>query len=143
MIVSCATDNTTRTVANVRHHFKKGNGVLGNSGSVSFNFEHKAFFKLKKGSVADPEELELDLIDFGLDELDSDDDFIYIYCPYEEFGKMQKALEDRNVEVESAELQYIPNVYKELEGEQRTEMTELLDLLEEDDDVVAVYHNMQ
>jgi len=78
-----------------------------------------------------------------LDELDSDDDFVYIYCPYEEFGKMQKALEDKGVEVESAELQYIPNMYKELDEEQRKEMTELIDLLEDDEDVVAVYHNMQ
>ncbi|MBN8544677.1 MAG: YebC/PmpR family DNA-binding transcriptional regulator [Ignavibacteria bacterium] len=143
VIVACATDNTTRTVANVRHHFKKGNGTLGNSGSVAFNFEHKAFFKLKRASVADVDELELELIDFGLDELDSDDDFVYIYCPYEEFGKMQKALEDKGVEVESAELQYIPNMYKELDEEQRKEMTELIDLLEDDEDVVAVYHNMQ
>ncbi len=143
VIVSCATDNPTRTVANVRHHFKKGNGTLGNSGSVAFNFEYKAFFKIKRSAVADLDEFELELIDAGLDELDSDEEFIYIYCAFEDYGTMQKILEDKGIEVESGELQYIPTVYKEISGEQLTEMNELIDLLEEDEDVVAVFHNMQ
>jgi YebC/PmpR family DNA-binding regulatory protein len=142
-IVGCATDNATRTVANVRHHFKKCGGTMGNTGSVSFNFEHKSFFKLKLVSVQDLDELELELIDFGLDELDSDEEFVYIYCPFEEYGSMQKALEDKGVEVESSEIQYIPTVYKELNEEQQIELNELIDLLEEDEDVVAVFHNMQ
>ncbi|KAB2909925.1 MAG: YebC/PmpR family DNA-binding transcriptional regulator [Ignavibacteriales bacterium] len=143
IIVLCATDNSTRTVANVRHHFKKGNGTLGNSGSVLFNFEHKAFFKVHKSSVEDFDEFELELIDSGLEEMDHDDEFIYIYAAFEEYGSMQKALEDKGIEVVSGELQYIPTVYREVSGEQVTEMNELVDLLEEDEDVVAVFHNMQ
>ncbi|MCK6605115.1 MAG: YebC/PmpR family DNA-binding transcriptional regulator [Ignavibacteriaceae bacterium] len=143
VMVLSATDNPNRTVANIRHHFKKGGGSLGNSGSVAFNFEHKGLFKISKAAAGDPEELELELIDAGLDEMDGDDEFLYIYCPFESYGIMQKTIEDKGIEVLTAELQYIPTNYKELTEEQQTEVNELIDLLEEDEDVQSVYHNMQ
>lgn len=143
VLVECATDNPTRTVANVRHYFRKHEGSLGNTGSISFMFEKKALFKVDKIKVSDIETLELDLIDFGLDELNYDDSYIYIYTPFQEFGNMQKALEERELEINATEFQYIPSTYKELSGEQQNEVNELIEALEEDDDVQSVYHNMQ
>ncbi|MBI2416468.1 MAG: YebC/PmpR family DNA-binding transcriptional regulator [Ignavibacteriales bacterium] len=143
VIVECATDNPVRTVANVRHHFRKHEGSLGNTGSISFMFERKALFSIDRAPVADVENLELELIDFGLDELSYDDNLIYIYVPFQEYGTMQKALEDRNLEVKGAELQFIPTNTKELTEEQAKEVTDMLDALEEDDDVQSVYNNMQ
>ena len=143
VIIQCATDNPTRTVANIRHHFRKHEGSLGNAGSIAFMFDHKALFKIDKSAVPDVEEMELELIDFGLDELSYDDEFVYIYTSFQEYGSMQKALEDKNIEIKGTELQYIPNNYKELTEEQQTEVNALIDVLEEDDDVQSVYHNMQ
>ena len=143
VIIDCATDNPTRTVANIRHHFRKHEGSLGNAGSIAFMFDHKALFKIDKSAVPDVEEMELELIDFGLDELSYDDEFVYIYTSFQEYGSMQKALEDKNIEIKGTELQYIPNNYKELTEEQQTEVNALIDVLEEDDDVQSVYHNMQ
>lgn len=143
VVVECATDNPTRTVANVRHHFRKHEGALGTAGSIAFMFERKGLFKTPKSSVADLENLELELIDFGLDDFSYDDEFIYIYVPFQEYGTMQKALEERNVEIKATELQYIPINYKELSVEQKKEVNELIEALEEDDDVQSVYHNMQ
>ncbi|CAG0943948.1 putative transcriptional regulatory protein [Candidatus Brocadiaceae bacterium] len=143
VIIECATDNPTRTVANIRHHFRKHEGSLGNAGSIAFMFDHKALFKIDKSAVPDVEEMELELIDFGLDELSYDDEFVYIYTSFQEYGSMQKALEDKNIEIKGTELQYIPNNYKELTEEQQTEVNALIDVLEEDDDVQSVYHNMQ
>lgn len=143
VMVECATDNPTRTVANVRHFFRKFNGALGNAGSISFMFEKKALFKADKSKVADLESLELELIDFGLDDFSFDDDFIYIYTPFHEFGNMQKALEERDLEINATEFQYIPTNYKELREEQQKEVNELIETIEEDDDVQSVYHNMQ
>ncbi|MEW6195209.1 MAG: YebC/PmpR family DNA-binding transcriptional regulator [Bacteroidota bacterium] len=143
VLVECATDNPTRTVANVRHYFRKHEGSLGNTGSISFMFEKKALFKVDKIKVSDIETLELDLIDYGLDELNYDDSYIYIYTPFQEFGNMQKALEERELEINATEFQYIPSTYKELSGEQQNEVNELIEALEEDDDVQSVYHNMQ
>lgn len=143
VIIECATDNPTRTVANIRHHFRKHEGSLGNAGSIAFMFDHKALFKIDKSAVPDAEEMELELIDFGLDELSYDDEFVYIYTSFQEYGSMQKALEDKNIEIKGTELQYIPNNYKELTEEQQTEVNALIDVLEEDDDVQSVYHNMQ
>lgn len=143
VIVECATDNPTRTVANVRHYFRKHEGALGNAGSITFMFERKALFKIDRAPVQDVDTLELELIDFGLDELSYDDEFIYIYVPFQEFGAMQKALEDKGLEVKGAELQYLPTNTKELTEEQAKEVNELLEVLEEDDDVQSVYNNMQ
>lgn len=143
VLVECATDNPTRTVANVRHYFRKFEGSLGNAGSISFMFEKKALFKVDKTNVADMESLELELIDYGLDELNYDDDFIYIYTQFQDFGNMQKALEEKNLEIKATEFQYIPSNYKELNEEQQKEVNELIEAIEEDDDVQSVYHNMQ
>lgn len=143
VVVECATDNPTRTVANVRHHFRKHEGSLGTTGSISFMFERKGLFKVPKISVIDLDNLELELIDFGLDEFSYDDEFIYIYTPFQEYGTMQKALEEKNIEIKATELQYIPTNYKEVTEEQRKEVNALIEALEEDDDVQSVYHNMQ
>ncbi|MCX6173898.1 MAG: YebC/PmpR family DNA-binding transcriptional regulator [Ignavibacteriales bacterium] len=143
VVVECATDNPTRTVANVRHHFRKHEGSLGTTGSISFMFERKGLFKVLKNSVTDLENLELELIDFGLDEFSYDDEFIYIYTPFQEYGTMQKALEEKNIEIKATELQYLPTNYKEVTEEQRKEVNALIEALEEDDDVQSVYNNMQ
>ncbi len=143
VIVECATDNPTRTVANVRHHFRKHEGALGTANSILFMFERKALFKLAKAQVTDLESFELELIDFGLDEFSFDDENIYIYTSFQDFGSMQKALEERNLEIAGTEFQFIPSNYKELNAEQQKEMQELIEALEEDDDVQSVYHNMQ
>lgn len=143
VMVECATDNPTRTVANVRHLFRKFEGTLGNAGAISFMFEKKALFKADKSKAADLESLELELIDFGLDDFSYDDDSIYIYTPFQEFGNMQKALEERGLEINATEFQYIPTNYKELNEEQQKEVNELIEAIEEDDDVQSVYHNMQ
>jgi YebC/PmpR family DNA-binding regulatory protein len=141
IMVECATDNPNRSVANVRHLFRKYEGSLGSSGTISFMFEHKVLFKIDRTLVADAEEFELDLIDFGLEELTIEDDFIYIYTKFEDFGMMQKALDEKNIEINSSEFQYIPTNYKELSEEQYNEVIVLIDALEEDDDVQSVYHN--
>jgi YebC/PmpR family DNA-binding regulatory protein len=143
VVVECATDNPTRTVANVRHHFRKNEGSLGTTGSISFMFERKGLFKVLKNSVTDLDNLELELIDFGLDEFSYDYEFIYIYTPFQEYGTMQKALEEKNIEIKATELQYIPTNYKDVTEEQRKEVNALIEALEEDDDVQSVYHNMQ
>jgi len=143
VLVECATDNPTRTVANVRHHFRKHEGTLGSSGSIMFMFDRKGLFKIAKSKVEDVESLELELIDAGLDELSYDDDFIYIYVAFNEFGNMQKALEDKGFEINATEFQFIPNNLKELNEEQQKEVNDLVEALEEDDDVQAVYHGMQ
>jgi YebC/PmpR family DNA-binding regulatory protein len=143
VVVECATDNPTRTVANVRHIFKKHEGSLGTTGSIAFMFERKGLFKAAKSADTDLDNLELELIDFGLDDFSNDDEFIYIYAPFQEYGSMQKALEERNIEIKATELQYLPVNYKELSEEQKKEVQELIEALEEDDDVQSVYHNMQ
>jgi YebC/PmpR family DNA-binding regulatory protein len=143
VLVECATDNPTRTVANVRHLFRRYEGVLGNSGSIVFMFDHKAVIKIDKSQVPDVEAFELDFIDFGLDELIVEEDGIYIYTAFEDFGAMQKALEEKGIEVNSSEFQYVPQNYKELTEEQETAVNELIEALEEDDDVQSVYHNIQ
>ena len=105
-------------------------------------FERKGLFKVPKNLVTDLDNLELELIDFGLDEFSYDDEFIYIYTPFQEYGTMQKALEEKNIEIKATELQYIPTNYKEVTEEQRKEVNALIEVLEEDDDVQSVYNNM-
>ena len=143
VIVECATDNPTRTVANVRHIFRKHEGSLGTTGSIAFMFERKGLFKVSRPQVTDLDNLELELIDHGLDDFSYDDESIYIYAPFQEYGAMQKALEERNLEITATELQYIPVNNKELSEEQQKEVNELIESLEDDDDVQSVYHNMQ
>lgn len=143
VVVECATDNQTRTVSNVRHHFKEYGGSMANSGAISFMFERKGLFKIKTDKIADVDAFELEMIDHGLDDLTGDDEFIYVYTAFHDFGAMQKALEEKGIEVASTELQYIPTTTKELPEEQQKEVNELIEALEEDDDVQSVYHNMQ
>lgn len=143
VLVETATDNPTRTVANVRMHFRKGEGSLGNSGSVSFSFNHLGEFKIKNESQ-NLEDLELELIDFGLEEIGEDaEGNIVIRTPYEEFGTMAKALEDKGIIPLSAELTRIPATTVDLPEEQAKEVLELVDRLEQDEDVQKVYHNLK
>lgn len=142
ILVETATDNTTRTVANVRSHFNKGGGSLGNSGSVGFMFKHLGVFKLADTTL-DQEELELELIDFGLEELGEDNEGkIIIRCAFADFGNMQKALEDKGIEVENSELEWIPLNTVELSEEQADDVFKLIERVEQDDDVQRVFHNM-
>ena len=143
IVVETATDNTTRTVANVRSYFNKAGGSLGTSGSLSFLFEHKSVFKIKEKEGVEIDELELELIDFGVDEMDSDEGSIMIYGPFEEFNNIQKYLEDNGFEIESAEFERIPNDTKEVTAEQREVIEKLIERFEDDDDVQNVFHNMK
>lgn len=142
ILVECASDNPTRTVSNVRMYFNRGNGTLGKTGSLDFIFTRKGVFKLAAES-ANLEELELELIDFGLEEIVKEEDEILIYSSYTDFGTMQKALEDKGIQVINAELKRIPNTTVSLTEAQEDEIMELLDKFEEDDDVQAVYSNVE
>ena len=141
LMVECATDNPTRTVANVRLHFSKNGGSMGNSGSVAFLFERKGVFKFEPAKL-NLDDLELDLIDAGAEDIERNEEEIIIYTKFTEFGHMLKFLESRNLEAKSSELQYIPNTTKELSEEQQDEVLKLVEVLEGDDDVQAVYHNL-
>jgi YebC/PmpR family DNA-binding regulatory protein len=143
IVIECATDNSTRTVATVRMLLTRGEGTLGKTGSLDFLFSRKGVFKFKaEGQNMD--DLELELIDFGLEDIAlSDDGELYVYTDYADFGKMSKALEDRKIDVISAELQRIPNTLVELTGEAEDAILELVEKLEAEDDVQAVYHNMK
>lgn len=141
IVIETATDNPTRTVANVRAVFNKKGGSLGTSGMHDFLFNRKGVFKFK-GEGIDIEELELELIDAGLDSLEKDENMIIAYTAFQDFGAMQKALEEKGIEVTTAELQRIPTIYKELSEEQTDEVLDFIDRLEQDDDVQTVYHNL-
>ncbi|MCQ0112668.1 YebC/PmpR family DNA-binding transcriptional regulator [Zhouia amylolytica] len=141
VIIETATDNNNRTVANVRSYFNKCNGTLGTSGSVEFMFDHKCHFKIPQEGI-DLEELELDMIDFGVEEIFAEDDGILIYGPFESFGAIQKELEARGLEILSSGFERIPQVTKELSQEDTAEVEKLIGLIEEDDDVQNVYHSM-
>ncbi len=141
ILIETATDNNTRTVANVRSYFNKHNGSLGTSGSVEFLFDHKCFFKIAKAEE-DLEELELDLIDFGADEIFEDEEGVMIYAPFADYGKLQKGIEEKNLEVINSGFERIPMDSKKLSAEQEAEVDKLLEKLEDDDDVQNVYHNM-
>lgn len=148
VLVETATDNPTRTVANVRMHFNKGGGNMGNSGSVNYMFTRMGVFRLEKEKVEqDLEELELELIDFGLEEMgeganDKGVEQIIIRCGFTDFGSMQEALEERGLEVMEAESEYIPGNTVELSEEQAEEVLKMVGRLEGDDDVQKVFHNL-
>ena len=143
LLVETATDNPTRTVANVRMHFNKNGGSLGTSGSVAFMFNRMGEFKIKNNDL-DTEELELELIDYGLEEIGEDEEgHIIIRTAFNEFGNMSKALEEKNIEVVTAELTRIPTNTIELSEEYANEVLKLVDHLEQDDDVQKVYHNLK
>ncbi len=146
VFVETATNNPTRTVANVRFAFKKGNGNMGTNGSVGFLFERMGSFKLNPEGL-DLEELELELIDHGLEQLEQDEDedggaFVLLRCAFEDFNNLQTALDERGLEPTSAETEYVPNNLLELPEEQADEVLKLVDLLEQDEDVQRVFHNL-
>lgn len=141
LMVECATDNPTRTVANIRLHFSKNGGNMGNSGSVGFMFERKGVFKFANGQI-NLEELELELIDAGAEDIQLEEDEIIVYTKFSDFGNMQKFVESKNLEAKSSDLQYIPTTTKELSEAEQDEVMECITALEEDDDVQNVYHNL-
>ncbi len=144
VLVETATDNNNRTVADVRAAFSRGDGNMGTSGSVVFMFDHTCNFRVKsvEDEVLDMEELELELIDFEVEEVFQDDDGILIYAPFEQFGAIQKYLEENNFEILSSGFERIPTNTTALEGEERDAVNKLLDKLEEVEDVQQVYHSM-
>lgn len=142
ILVVTATDNTTRTVANVRSHFNKGGGSLGNSGSVGFLFKHLGVFKLNPAGLS-ADDLELELIDAGLEELGEDSEGnLIVRCEFNDFGNMQKALEERSITPISSEIEWIPMNTIALTPEQQEDVEKLIARVEEDDDVQQVFHNM-
>lgn len=141
VVVETATDNPTRTVANVRMHFNRGGGALGTSGSASFAFERKSVFRIKAENV-NIEELELELIDYGAEEFFESEGEIHIFAAFADFGAVQKAIEEKGLELIESRLERVPMNTIELTDEQMVEVQGLLDRLEEDDDVQHVFHNM-
>ena len=141
ILVETATDNHTRTVANVRSYFNKCDGSLGTSGSVEFLFERKCNFKIEKGDL-DVEELEFALIDFGAEEVFEDDEHIMIYGDFPEFGNIQRGLDEQGIEVIESSFERLPLNTKELNEEEQKDLDKLLEKLEEDDDVQNVYHTI-
>ncbi len=141
VIIETATDNNKRTVANVRSYFNKCDGNLSTAGSVEFMFDRNCHFKFDKGEH-DPEELELEFIDYGAEEVFLDEESIMIYGDFQSFGSIQKALEEKGIEITSSGFERIPHDTKELTEEQQADVEKLLEKIEDDDDVQNVYHNM-
>ena len=143
IIIETASDNNNRTVANIRSYFNKYNGRLGTAGSVEFMFERVISFKIKTN--IDVEELELDLIDFGVEEVVKEElnDCVFLYSTFENYGFLQKELENRNIQIISFEFERIPKQYKDLDQNDKEEVNLLLEKIEEDDDVQNVFHNMK
>ena len=142
ILVETATDNNTRTVANIRSYFNKHNGNLGTSGSVVFMFDHTCNFKINKENI-DIENLEFDLIDYGVEEVFEEDENILIYGPFDSFGEIQRELESKKIEIISSGFDRIPNNLKEVGNEDKDENEKLLEKIENDDDVQNVFHNMK
>lgn len=142
VFVECATDNTTRTVANVKSYFSKSGGGMVPNGSLEFMFDRKAVFEFEKPEGMDLEELELELIDAGLEEIETNEGMVYLYADYTDFGNLSKALEDREIDVKKANLQRIPTTPVTFTEEQMDEIEKMLDRIEDDDDVQAVYTNI-
>ena len=144
VFVDCATNNNNRTVADVRSYFSKCGGAMGTNGSLEFIFDRKGVFTIDPENLTiDPEELEMELIDGGLEELEIDHEAITVYCDFPDFNNMQVKLEELGVEIKNSELQRIPNNFKVISAEQADKVLKLLDLLEENDDVQQVFHNME
>lgn len=140
VLIECATDNPTRTVASIRHIFDRNGGSLGTTGSISFMFEKKGVFKVHADKVGSVDDFELEMIDHGLEELVQDGQDLYLYTSFHNFGKMHRVLEEKGIEPASAEVQYIPTATKELSEAEEAEVRKLLEALEEDDDVQSVFH---
>ena len=142
MIIETATDNPTRTVANIRSCFNRYGGSLSTSGSVQFMFDHKCVFRIAPQINTSLEDLELELIDYGVDEVDQDDDSIVLYGDFPSYYSIQKYLEDHNFEIYSAQFEWIPKDMKELNDDQKAQVIKLIEKIEEDDDVQNIFHNM-
>jgi len=142
VFVECLTDNNNRTVSQVRSIFTKRGGSLGTNGSLSFLFDRKGVFTVPKAEH-DPEELELELIDAGIEEFETEDDVFIITCAIEDFGNVQKKIEELNIEAESAELQRIPNNTKVIDVETAKSLLNMIEAFEEEDDIQNVYHNLE
>lgn len=143
VFVECATDNNNRTVANIKSYFNKAGGSFVPSGSLEFMFARKAVFEFEKTEETNLEDLELELIDAGLEELEEEGEMVYAYADYTQFGELSKALEDLNIEVKKAILKRIPNSPVEYTEEQMVDIEKMLDKIEDDDDVQAVYTNIE
>ncbi len=143
IVVETATDNNMRTVANVRSYFNKLGGSLGTSGSLEFLFDHKCVFKIGAKEGVSLEDLELELIDYGVDEIEMDDDGIVLYGEFKSYSDIQNYLEANGYEIYSAEFERIPHDTKALNNEQRAQIEKLLEKFEEDEDVQNVFHNME
>lgn len=143
IVVETATDNPTRTVANVRSYFNKHGGSLGTSGSLEFLFDHKCVFKIAPKDDVSLEDLELELIDYGVDEVEEDEGEIILYGEFKSYADIQSYLEENGFEIHSAEFERIPHDTKQLNDEQRAQVEKLLDKFEEDEDVQNVFHNME
>lgn len=143
VLVEVATDNTTRTVANVRSYFNKYGGSLGTSGSVDYLFDHKCIFKVKKREDISVEELELELIDFGCEELSEEGDEWIVYANFDSFGSLQNYFETNNFEILSSDFDRIPTMTKKLDPDQMEEVNKLLDKIEDDEDVQNVFSTME
>ena len=141
VLVETATDNNNRTVANIRSYFNKGSGTLGTSGSVEFMFDHSCNFRIPSEGL-DPEEIELEFIDYGVEEVFIDEDGMLLYAPFESFGTIQRELENRSIEILSSGFERIPQVTKKLSKEAQEEVEKLIEKIEEDDDVQNVYHTL-
>ena len=141
ILVETATNNNNRTVANIRSYLNKANGTLGTTGSVEFMFDHKCNFRIPSEGL-DPEEIELEFIDYGVEEVFVDEDGLLLYAPFEKFGAVQKELENRNLEILSSGFDRIPQVTKKISLEQQQELEKLLEKIEQDEDVQNVYHTM-
>jgi len=140
VLVETTTDNNNRTVANIRSYFNKANGNLGTTGSVEFMFDHSCNFRINPN--LDVEEIELEFIDYGVEEVFKDEEGIYLYAPFQCFGSIQKELEKRNFKIISSGFERIPQVLKSLSGDAQKEVLQLLEKIEDDDDVQNVYHSM-
>ena len=144
VFVDCATNNNNRTVADVRSYFSKCDGLLGTNGSLEFIFDRKGVFTIDPIHInMDVEDLEMELIDAGLEELDVDQEAVTAYCDFPDFNNMQTKLEKLGIEIANSELQRIPNNFKTITAQQAEKVLKLLDLLEENDDVQQVFHNME
>lgn len=143
VLVEVATDNTTRTVANVRSYFNKYGGSLGTSGSVDYLFDHKCIFKIKKREDISAEELELELIDCGCEELSEEGDEWIVYANFDSFGSLQNYFESNNFEIISSDFDRIPTMTKKLDPDQMEEVNKLLDKIEDDEDVQNVFSTME
>lgn len=143
IVVETATDNTTRTVANVRSYFNKCGGSLGTSGCLDFLFDRKSIFKIAAAEGINVEELEFELIDFGADEVFEEENEIVIYGAFDSYGKLQKYFDDNNIEIISGDFERIPLDFKEVTDDVKEQIEKLIEKFEDDEDVVNVFHNMK